>query len=208
MCDNHSTESVVTQKEFMYQTMNQQETDQNLETEWFAIRTRREFQAAKELATLCDEIFFPTRKAVRNGAKTRESAVIPHVLFVRTNPERLLDLERQGREHPETSIPFWIYRQPGDTTIRPIPQKSIELLRLLTADDTTRCEIFTKTDYKPGQRVRVIGGLYEGYEGTVQRIKKKQTRRHPNRRPLRHHAPLHPPRPPPTPPLITCNLWL
>ena len=124
--------------------MNQQETDQNLETEWFAIRTRREFQAAKELATLCDEIFFPTHKAVRNGAKTRESAVIPHVLFVRTNPERLLDLERQGREHPETSIPFWIYRQPGDTTIRPIPQKSIELLRLLTADDTTRCEIFTK----------------------------------------------------------------
>lgn len=174
MCDNHSTESVVTQKEFMYQTMNQQETDQNLETEWFAIRTRREFQAAKELATHCDEIFFPTRKAVRNGAKTRESAVIPHVLFVRTNPERLLDLERQGREHPETSIPFWIYRQPGDNTIQPIPQKSIELLRLLTADDTTRCEIFTKTDYKPGQRVRVIGGLYEGYEGTVQRIKKNK----------------------------------
>ena len=138
----------------MYQTMNQQKTDQNLETEWFAIRTRREFQAAKELATHCDEIFFPTHKAVRNGVKTRESAVIPHVLFVRTNPERLLDLERQGREYPETSIPFWIYRQPGD--------------------NTTRCEIFTKTDYKPGQRVRVIGGLYEGYEGTVQRIKKNK----------------------------------
>ncbi|MDE6397184.1 MAG: hypothetical protein K2K84_07925, partial [Muribaculaceae bacterium] len=154
--------------------MNQEKTESTPKKEWFAIRTRRESRAEKELAEKCDEVFFPKQTVAREGAKPRESAVIPHVIFVRTDRDTLTNLERQGREHPESVVPFWIYRHPGDNAVRSIPQSSIDLLRLLTADDSTRCEIFTKTDFKENQRVRVIAGPFEGYEGFVQRVKKNK----------------------------------
>ena len=69
---------------------------------------------------------------------------------------------------------FWIYRYPTDNTIRPIPPHAISLLRLLTADDTTRCEIFNKKDFRENEHVRITGGIYKGYEGYVQRVRKNR----------------------------------
>ncbi len=143
-------------------------------TEWFAIRTRQDFRAESMLKPLCAEVFFPKRIADGKGERRRERAYIPHVLFIRTTRERAMQLEQAGREHPERSVPFWIYRYPNDHRIQVIPQRSIDLLRLLTATDSTRCEIFSKTDFKENQRVRITGGPFEGYEGYVQRVKKNK----------------------------------
>lgn len=141
---------------------------------WFAIKTRQDFRAEELLKPLCDEVFFPKERVTVPGKRRRERAIIPRVLFVRTTADRLLALERRAREHPEELSPFWIYRYPTDRTVQVIPQSSIDLLRLLTAGDTTRCEIFTKKYFRENQRVRVTGGPFKGYEGFVQRVRKNR----------------------------------
>lgn len=142
--------------------------------EWFAIKTLHEKRAEKELSPQCDEVFFPKETMKGSDKKNHTKAIIPRVLFIRTTRENALRLEREGREHPEMSTPFWIYRYPKDNAIQTIPQTSIDLLRLLTTDDTTGCEIYNKTDFKTDQHVRVIGGRFKGQEGYVVRVKKNK----------------------------------
>lgn len=141
--------------------------------QWFAIKTRQDSRAENELRPVCDDILFPKEKISEHG-KSKQRPIIPRVLFIRTTAQQALELEQMGREHPEMSVPFWIYRYPRDNQIQVISPDSINLLRLLTSQDTTKCEIFSKKDFKENQHVRVTGGPFEGYEGFVQRVKKNK----------------------------------
>lgn len=143
-------------------------------TVWFAIRSKHDFQAEEALAKVCDEVFFPKEQVTIPGRKPRVKAVIPHVLFIRTTRSKALALETEGRQNPGLSPAIWIYRYPSDNTVQVIPQQSIDLLRLLTSDDTTRCRVYNSRDFKPSERVRVTGGIYQGYEGYVRRIAKNR----------------------------------
>ena len=142
--------------------------------EWFAIRTRQVFDAEQRLEPLCNEVFLPKQQVVGCDRRKRLRAVIPRVLFVRTTLSSLLEMERLGHEVPEANLRFWIYRYPKENRVRPIADKSISLLRLITAPDQTRCEIFRKTDFRVDQPVRVTGGEFEGYEGYVHRVHKNR----------------------------------
>lgn len=148
--------------------------DDTHKTEWFAIKTRKDFSAEEALEPLCDEVFFPKENVIIPGKNPRIKAVIPHVLFIKTTRSNALAMEANGRKHPESYIPFWIYRYPSDNAIQVIPQASIDLLKLLTSSDTTRCEIFSHKNFKPNQHVRITGGVYEGLDGYVQRVKKNR----------------------------------
>lgn len=141
---------------------------------WFAIRTRKDFLAEEVLAPYCDEIFFPKEARITAGHRRKLRAVIPHVLFVKTSRDNILRLESLGRRHLEIPVSFWVYRYPTDNSVQTIPQRHIDLLRLLTADDATHCEIFKKQDFKENDRVRVTGGPFAGYEGFVQRVRKNR----------------------------------
>ncbi len=154
--------------------MNEQSLDKNIRQEWFAIKTRQDFRAESELAQSCEEVFFPKEIVKVQGKKDRVRAFIPHVLFIKTTRENALQLEKEGREHPEGSIPFWIYRYPHDNQIQTIHPSSIHLLRLLTSDDTTKCQIFNKKDFKENQLVRITSGRFKGFEGHVVRVKKNK----------------------------------
>ena len=138
-------------------------------TEWFAIRTRQDFRAAGELRDVCPEVYFPTETVVSPSRHKRERAVIPHVLFIRTTRAEALRLEAEGRTVPG-AIPLWVYRYPNGRDIQTIPQRQIDLLKLLTADDTTRCTVYNGRSFRPDQRVRVTGGFFAGYEGSVVRV--------------------------------------
>lgn len=144
------------------------------DTHWFAIRTRQDFLAEEVLSSYCEEIFFPKEERITPGHRRRQRAVIPHVLFVKTTTDIILRLESLGRRHVEIPISFWVYRYPTDQSIQIIPQRNIDLLRLLTATDATRCEIFKKNHFKENDRVRVLGGPFAGYEGFVQRVRKNR----------------------------------
>lgn len=154
--------------------MNDQEISQEAQTEWFAIKTRQESRALSELSPVCEKVLFLKEIVRVPGKKNRSKAVIPHVLFIRTTRDTALALEREGRENPERSVTFWIYRYPQDNAIRPIPESSIHLLQLLTSDDTSKCEIFNKKDFMENQRVRITEGNFKGYEGSIVRVKKNK----------------------------------
>lgn len=142
-------------------------------TEWFAIKTMRDFKAEGILSDFCAEVFFPKRSVKLPNKQTRNLALIPHVLFIRTTRDNALVLEAEGR-NGSLNLPFWIYRYPSDNEIQIISEGSIHLLRLLTAEDTSRCRIFTPTTFKEKEHVRITGGIYEGYQGFVQRIQKNK----------------------------------
>lgn len=145
------------------------------ETHWFAINAKRDFKAESLLVDECEEVFFPKEQvSAHAGCASRQRAVIPHVMFIKTTFETALELEKRSREVGGRLVPFWIYRYPTEDLIRPIPELDIRLLKLLTAEDATRCEVFRKGDFKRGQRVRVKDGLYKGMEGYVQRVKKNR----------------------------------
>ena len=151
------------------------DTDLNRQqTEWFAIKTRQDFKAEEILSTRCDEVYFPKETIKLPEGKTRVRAVIPHVLFIKTTQNNALSLEADGRKNDGRSLPLWIYRYPHDNRIQIIPQHSIDLLRLLTSDDSTKCRIYSAKDFKVKQRVRVTAGIYKGYEGFVKRIEKNK----------------------------------
>lgn len=143
--------------------------------QWFAIRTRQAFKAEAELAARCSEVYFPKESVKGSDGRTRVRAIIPRVLFIRTTEEHALAMEREGREEPAPGVPpFWIYRNPGSLLVQQVPERTMELLRLLTAPDPTRCTIYGKEDFRTGNRVRVTGGPFRGYEGHVQRVKKNK----------------------------------
>lgn len=142
--------------------------------DWYAIKTRQDFRSVPVLETECEEVFFPTEEVMTPAGHTRTRAIIPHVLFIRTDRENALRLERRSHAEPGAMYPFWIYRYLKGGDIQIITGDQIRLLRLLTAGDTTRCEIYGKKDFTGGQRVRVTGGFYKGYEGTVRRVRKNR----------------------------------
>lgn len=154
--------------------MNEDKSDIAQSPQWFAIKTPRDFAAEVFLKDKCEETFFPKEIVYVPGKKPRIKAAIPHVLFIKTTHDKARNLEELGRNHPELSIPFWIYRYPKQDKIQVIPQRSIDLLRLLTVDNATQCRIYTGREFKKNERVRVIGGIYQGYEGFVQRIHKNK----------------------------------
>lgn len=153
--------------------MNNTTSKLNDEPKWFAIRTRHAARAEQILRPLCNDVFYPTETRIID-AKKRTKALIPNVLFINTTADNALTLEAQSRQHINIGITFWIYRYPADNRIQEISQSSINLLQLITAGDTTHCEIFNKKDFKENEHVRIIGGPYCGFEGYVQRVKKNK----------------------------------
>ena len=79
------------------------------ESNWFAIKTRRDFHAEESLRPVCDEVFFPTHIVREPSGVKRVKAIIPRVLFIKTSARNALALETAGRTDPAAPVRFWIY---------------------------------------------------------------------------------------------------
>ncbi len=132
------------------------------------------FEAERLLARECDEVFLPKEKVELTSGITRIRPIIPRLLFIRQTPEKALKIEERGRSADDRMVPLWIYRYEKGGEIQPITDEEIRLVKLLTSNDTTKCEVYGKTDFKKGQHVRITGGPFAGYTGHVQRIKKNK----------------------------------
>lgn len=141
---------------------------------WYAVRTRHDFRAEAALKQECDEVFFPKEVVKTASGRLLTKAVIPRILFIRTSFQKAMALEQRGRDITDKMTPFWIYRYEKTGKIQTIPERQIQLIKLLTTNDTTGCEVLINSNLRKGQYVRVTGGLYKGYEGYVQRIKKNK----------------------------------
>ncbi len=147
---------------------------QDKDTYWFAVKTRQDVQAEKYFSEHCADVFFPKEEVRTPSGQIRIRPVIPRVMFIRTTQENALSLEQDGKTMSGQAVPFWIYRYSRRGEIQRIRDEQIRLIRLLTASDSSKCEVFRKSDFKRGELVRVTGGIYEGYTGTVQRVKKNK----------------------------------
>ena len=141
---------------------------------WFAIRTMKEFEAERLLTAECDDVFLPKEKIKRVAGAIRIKPVVPRLLFIKTCAARALELEARGQDVSDRMVPFWIYRYHRGASIQPISEREMTLFRLLTSDDTSRCELYNRADFAKGSKVRITGGQFEGYIGHVQRIRKNK----------------------------------
>lgn len=158
---------------------------------WYAIRTHKDFDALRVLSEYCDDVFLPTEEVkIPSTGRTRTRAVIPHVLFIKTTPSEALSLEKRGRDINDRMIQFWIYRYQKEGEIQKITEEEIRLIKLLTSNDTAKCEVFRV----PERTTR------ENNRRTVCRLhrlctasKEKHARGGGDSRHMRRDAPLHSP---------------
>ncbi len=146
--------------------------DQANPVNWYALRTRNESITKEALSTLAEEVFLPMQQVCDSSGRVRLRPAVPRLLFFRVSENEALQLERDSQTGARKGLPpFWIYRSTGNT-IQTIKPAEINLMRLLTAPDSSRCEIFKKTDFHRGDYVRVSAGTFAGYQGHVVRIRK------------------------------------
>ncbi len=141
---------------------------------WYAIRARRDTLLASLLADEDIETYRPTETVRRPDGTPHTHSVMPHIIFARTTRAHALDIERRGKVPGDRLPPMWIYRYTHDGDIQPIDDDRIALIRLLTAGDDTRCEIYNRQDFHTGQRVRITAGHFAGYEGNVCRVRRNK----------------------------------
>lgn len=148
-----------------------EETD----THWYALKAYRTADAERYLEKEDIEYYLPKEVYRRADGKNAVRPVIAGLVFIRTSEERALQLEKESRATASTH-PLYIYRNVARDRIQEISPMEMQLMMLLTEIDTDRqCEVYRKEDFRKGDRVRVIGGPFIGYEGYVRRIR---TNRH------------------------------
>ena len=138
---------------------------------WYAIKTRRVFEAERGLEPLCESVYLPRETVRRPDGHVRVRPVIPGLMFVRVAESRALSLEAMSQRPDGGLVPFRIYRNVAGTRIQAIGEREIWLMRLLTSEGPDRCEVYRKDNFREGDAVRVTGGAFAGYRGRVRRIR-------------------------------------
>ncbi len=138
--------------------------------EWFAalVQTNCERSVATKLTNLSFENYVPIQEEMRRWSdrmKKVQRLVIPNIIFVRTQPERLDELRRY-------SFIRCLLANPGEKVPAVIPHKQIAALQYMLGQ--VERPVFMESDLrrlKIGGQVRVIRGSFVGLEGSIFRIR-------------------------------------
>lgn len=141
---------------------------------WYAVKSGRPLKVAERLAERGMETYLPIESIRRQDGTTLRKPIIPKLLFINTTPKTAKETEEESRTETTDLPPFWIYRYQRGGDIQPITADEMRLFRLLTSDDTLRCEIYRKDEFKIGDLLRVTGGPFAGYQGYARRIRKNK----------------------------------
>lgn len=139
---------------------------------WYAVKTAREFEAERILSEKCSEVYLPQETVPSPSGRSRRRPIIPRLLFIRTTAHEAVVIERQSRDTSCKMPPIWIYRYERGGDPQPVTDDEMRLVKLLTAADSTKCDVVSRIDYRRGTHVRVTMGTFAGYEGYVLRIRK------------------------------------
>ncbi|MBD5387048.1 hypothetical protein HDR70_04070 [bacterium] len=141
---------------------------------WYALKAARPVALAAALEERGVEIYLPMETVRKPDGTVKKKPLIPKLLFINSAPEKAGELESESRAVEGDLHPFWIYRYRNSREIQPIGEAEFRLFRLLTAEDSMKCEIYRKNEFKVGDRLRVKSGPFAGYEGYARRIKKNK----------------------------------
>jgi transcription elongation factor/antiterminator RfaH len=134
------------------------------ESDWYAVYTKHQHEkaAAKTLANKGLETFLPLRRQMHRWKDRNQLVALPLFpcyLFVRTNPERKLDIL-------STPGVFWLVGNGGHPSR--IPSQEVEAIRTATNHSTG---VETHPFLQTGDRVRVGSGPLAGIEGILVRVR-------------------------------------
>lgn len=129
---------------------------ENEQAGWYAIKVfyNRVAFVSEQIKGLVDEFFIPHR-------------LIGCLMFVRTTPSRIEKIRQDRYEQLK------VYTQPGDRRPYRIPERQMDAFIFVTSMEDRRLTLLdpAQVDFKTGQKVRVTGGVFEGAEGYIKRIK-------------------------------------
>ena len=146
------------------------------ESNWYAVKifNNRRPQSIIE-AINPDDYYIPIRHIARTNPKTGRLDVTQRVaeslMLVRLSDRRARALRQSATR------PYMFYEDidaDGHRYPRAIPDKQVEIFRLVTSVDDTGLEYFGPDDavcYAPGRRVRVTAGPFAGAEGVIKRVR-------------------------------------
>lgn len=141
---------------------------------WYAFKVfyNKVFEIDKIIHKTHTETYFPVVKSyetVGEKQKIIRKPAISSLIFVHCSEERILDLQQSlsGKVMLYTHVTDGV-RHPS-----PIDEEEMRIFMLVTSVDDERLQYLDvdSVNYKEGQRVRVLGGPYEGCVGYIKRIK-------------------------------------
>ena len=150
-------------------------SDRENQIHWYALKVffNKVFEVERMLEQDGIESYIPCRYVTSEvkGVTTRiRKTLIPSLMFFRSSEEFANDLQRRlmDRAIVYTNLEKRPNRRPA-----PIEDREMRTFMLVTSVDDPGVDFFSDDymDYKSGDRVRVIGGVFEGAEGVVKRIK-------------------------------------
>lgn len=141
---------------------------------WYAVKSSRPIMLAEKLNERKVETYLPVEVLKRADGSLRRKPLIPKLLFIKSSYCLACKIENEARNSVGGLPALWIYRYHGRRDIQPIGEAEFRLFRLLTAEDSMRCEVYRKEEFKVGDRLRVKDGPFKGYEGYARRIKKNK----------------------------------
>ncbi|MBP5539361.1 MAG: transcriptional regulator [Bacteroidales bacterium] len=123
---------------------------------WYALKVfyNRTEQVREQIKGLAQEIYIPRR-------------IISSLMFVYTTPSNLEYIRKDRYQSLK------VYTQPGERKPFLIPEREMEVFKFVTGMEDKKMTLIDPdaVNYKTGQRVRVTGGIFEGAEGYIKRIK-------------------------------------
>ncbi len=151
----------------------------NKGTVWYAMKTtfKRELKAKAWLEAISIENFIPMQRTttiVRGQKKLLTKPALHNLIFIRVDG----DLLRKIKER----VPYlhnYLTEQNG--VLEPIIIPDREMEQFITISEASLAEVryidLTTTRLDKGTRVRIIGGDFEGFEGTLMKIKGARDKR-------------------------------
>lgn len=123
---------------------------------WYALKVfyNRTEQVREQIKGLAQEIYIPRK-------------IISSLIFVYATPSNLEYIRKDRYEWLK------VYTQPGGHLPYMIPEREMEVFKFVTGMEDKKMTLVdpAAVNFKTGQHVRVTGGIFEGAEGYIKRIK-------------------------------------
>lgn len=138
---------------------------------WFAVNVF--FNRVTKMSSILEDddirYYIPMRtvESFKDGQKVYEKKqLITSLIFMKCNPKYLISLKERFGDS------FYVYSDFETKQPRLIPDKEMDSFILVTSVGDMGLELLPEgtTDYKIGDHVKVIDGVFKGAEGYVKRI--------------------------------------
>lgn len=147
---------------------------QEIGQHWYAFKVfyNKVFEIDKLIRKTHTETYFPVVKSYETDGEKQKiirKPAISSLIFVHCTKDKVLELSQELSGH----VMLYTHVTDGVRLPSPIDEEEMRIFKLVTSVDDERLQYLdvNSINYKEGQRVRVLGGPYEGCSGYIKRIK-------------------------------------